>query len=425
MVEMADPSQHPIRRSILAALLLAASLAFWLLQGPRDSAVHPVDLPQEAEPWFALNKEGLTRFARGDYQAALTVFEHALAQQPQDAVLRKNVAQAHGALGWNAIRGGEFGDAQSHFDQAIAVFDAEASHHVGRALSFARRQRDDEALAALDVALRLKPDDPLANTIGGDLWYERNEFGRAMAAWETAVRTDPPDPALLARLDKLQSEYPRLSQLRQEQTRRFSILFEGREDPDRARQVLNFCEEAYQAIGHETGSYPDRPISVVLYTDQQFRDVTKTPTWTKALFDGKIHLPVGGSLDDEAVLRRVIAHEMTHAFVYQLTGGRAPTWLNEGLARWFEGPAPRTAAFAAPSIPLRDLHGSFLAYDEASAEQAYAESLSATAYLIERYGMVRMTRFLGTLAHASSFDQAFEDAYLISYADFADNWGGS
>lgn len=100
--------------------------------------------------------------------------------------------------------------------------------------------------------------------------------------------------------------------------------------------VIQLLEQAYQEIGRTFSYYPDRTILAVLYTDQQFRDVTQSPAWTKALFDGKIHLPIGGPIENEALLKKVVYHEYTHALVHQLSRGKTPTWLNEGLALYFE-----------------------------------------------------------------------------------------
>ena len=36
-------------------------------------------------------------------------------------------------------------------------------------------------------------------------------------------------------------------------------------------------------------------------------------------------------------LARVLKHELTHSFVGQKSHGRAPTWLQEGVAQWMEG----------------------------------------------------------------------------------------
>ena len=75
--------------------------------------------------------------------------------------------------------------------------------------------------------------------------------------------------------------------------------------------------EAYGEIGKSFSYYPENPITVILYSDQQFRDITRTPAWTGGLFDGKIRIPTegAGSLSG-GVLNRVLHHEYTHAIVY-------------------------------------------------------------------------------------------------------------
>lgn len=40
-------------------------------------------------------------------------------------------------------------------------------------------------------------------------------------------------------------------------------------------------------------------------------------------------------------LKRTLTHELVHFFVHRTIGPRCPTWLNEGLAQWYEGIRPR------------------------------------------------------------------------------------
>lgn len=368
-----------------------------------------------------LNREGLARFDRADYDGALRAFEMALAARPNDAVIRRNVGAAHGALGWEAVRRSAWEDAQARFEQAVAISAGESAHHTGLAVVLRHHGQDDEALRALESALALNPTDPAANDLAGDLWYERNDFERALAAWETAQRAKPADAALGDKLAKLRRDAPRLAGLSREETRRFTLLFEGQGPSNRVSRVRDLLEDAYRLVGARLNWYPDRPISVVIYTDQEFRDVTRSPAWTKALFDGKIHLPVGGPLDDDALLRRLVVHELTHAFVFELGRGRVPTWLNEGLAQWFETEGAERPSIT-PGVPLSVLHGSFLALDEAGAEAAYAQSLSAAAALIDRAGLVRLRSLVEALAGNQPFAPAFEHTYLISYEAFESEW---
>ncbi|MFQ5949168.1 MAG: tetratricopeptide repeat protein [Nitrospiria bacterium] len=388
-------------------------------------------VPSRDNPeWVLLNRQGLQQFNQGNHQAALALFLEALALNPEDGVLRKNVSQAHAQLGWEAVRAGRFTEAIPRFEEAIEGAPREASYYIGKGLALHRIERGHEAIETVGIGLRLNPMDAAVYKIGGEIYYDRNEYEKAMTAWEKAIQLDPGDHTLLDRLEKMRREHRLFSRFQRQGTSHFTLLFEGREDRSRVRPVLRFLESAYQEIGRALSYYPKRTVLAVLYTDKEFRDVTKSPAWTKALFDGKIHLPVGGDLQDEFLLKKLIYHEYTHALVYELSRGKTPTWLNEGLALYFEEGEGLggTRAESNPKrvlrsfISLEKLHGSFMSFDERTAEQAYRESGAATAYLIERYGFFRVKLLLERLAAAVPFSDAFDETLLISYADFQRDW---
>jgi tetratricopeptide (TPR) repeat protein len=386
-------------------------------------SVSPPSSAQEIPAWAAFNEKGVALFNEGRYREALNFFEQAFALRPEEMTLRKNAAQAHAQLGWEAIRQNAFADAEPHFAASIDRFDKEAAFYFGAAIAFHRRQKEREAFQMLESGIRLDPKQAVAYKLLGEIYEGRNEFKEAIEAWEKASRLDPRDAALAARLEKMKREDQLFSRFQQEGTLHFSLLFEGREEKDRARTVIHLLEEAYRDVGKSFSYYPERTILAVLYTDQQFRDVTRSPAWTKALFDGKIHLPVGGPIENEALLKKVVYHEFTHALVHQLSRGRTPTWLNEGLALYFEeGGKLDRERLAPPLLPLDRLHGSFMMYDEPTARRAYAQSRSATAHLIDRYGFFRIKLLLKALADDTPFPGAFEQIFLIPYADFQTEW---
>jgi len=47
------------------------------------------------------------------------------------------------------------------------------------------------------------------------------------------------------------------------------------------------------------------------------------------------------ALRSRGKLKQTLTHEMVHFFVHRTIGARCPTWLNEGLAQWYEGIRPR------------------------------------------------------------------------------------
>src|SRR4029077_4668389 len=103
-----------------------------------------------------------------------------------------------------------------------------------------------------------------------------------------------------------------------------------------AAKALDSLEHAYWRISDTLGTYPAQPIAVVLYTGEQFRDITRSPEWAAGAYDGTIRVPMRGALDDEKELDRVLSHELAPALVRTLSPSAIPTWLNEGLATVFE-----------------------------------------------------------------------------------------
>jgi hypothetical protein len=100
---------------------------------------------------------------------------------------------------------------------------------------------------------------------------------------------------------------------------------------------------AFFRIGDTLGEYPSRTIVAVLYTEKQFRDVTRAPEWAGGQYDGRIRIPVAGAGQQPELFERVMTHELTHAVIAGIVRREVPTWLNEGLAQLFDGSDPAAA----------------------------------------------------------------------------------
>jgi hypothetical protein len=119
------------------------------------------------------------------------------------------------------------------------------------------------------------------------------------------------------------------------------------------------------------------------------------------------------------LFEEVLTHELTHAMLASLAPRGVPTWLNEGLAQYFDGSDPQAAARRMKAIggsfPLSDLEGSFQRMNAAQAQVAYDESLLAVTVLFDRPGF-GWTRLLQTLADGQPFYRAIE-SFGFTYAD--------
>jgi hypothetical protein len=165
-------------------------------------------------------------------------------------------------------------------------------------------------------------------------------------------------------------------------------------------------------------------ITVVLYTEQQFRDTTRSPSWAAAAYDGRIRVPMRGALQQApGELERVLTHELTHAMIRAIAPRGVPTWLNEGLAVMFEPHgtqwAADTMAASTERIPLDQLAGAFDHFSGNEARIAYAESAEAARRLFEEVGGAGMVAFLQDIARGLPLADAFERRMLTPYSAFA------
>ena len=179
----------------------------------------------------------------------------------------------------------------------------------------------------------------------------------------------------------------------------FDLSYDGSRDDLlwSSPRLLELLEEAYtdyaELFGHHPAERGAPRIAVSLYPRASFGRLTGLGDWAGGAFDGTVRVPIGDFELDEAALRRVLRHELVHAFVHAVGGASVPGWLNEGLAQWLEeGRAEQLAAAreslaGAALFPLERLEGSLASWSDArEIGLAYAQSLLLVEHLEQHYG---------------------------------------
>ncbi len=303
------------------------------------------------------------------------------------------------------------------------------------------QNRDEEAIEILQKMIKQDPNDLRAYTLLGELHYQNDRLPQAIEAWEKVLEIDPFNEGLKAMLAKAQRERKAHSEFTHEVTRHFRIKFEGSENRDLYKTVLDTLEEAYNEVGKVLSFYPDHEIIVFLYTEQQFFDVTRAPAWSGGIFDGKIRVPAKGYEDYLGRLRQILFHEYTHAAIHQMTQPGAskvgrkmasgvPTWLHEGIAQYMEPDGMqenvdlRLEKWVKQGVflDLWRLQGSFLGFNTQLAGLAYDESLSAVKFMIDEFSPYSVQKLLTALAQQKDMDEAMREAIFISYEEFQTRW---
>jgi tetratricopeptide (TPR) repeat protein len=326
--------------------------------------------------------------------------------------------------GWQALRAGKSEEAARDFDEALRLDARSALAMLGAGVAAHQRGKIDDARQDLAGALRLQPSLTAASLLLGEILYREADLRGAIAVYEQALTSAPSDPQLNAKLEAWRREAAVHDNFSQRIASHFTIMFEGPPDQPVASRVAEMLETAYWRIGGALGAYPRDVVPVILYSKEQFRDVTQSPGWAGGLFDGRIRVPVGGKID-ERELERVLSHELTHAIVYGLATRGVPQWLNEGLAVLFERGAvaiDRTPLADAPLIPLSRLERSFQGLSSTDARLAYLESALATQKVMDLGGPTAVYNLLTNIGSGMRFDAAFERALLVPYAEFLKTW---
>jgi hypothetical protein len=120
----------------------------------------------------------------------------------------------------------------------------------------------------------------------------------------------------------------------------------------------------------------------------------------------------------------VLKHELTHSFIRDITHGRCPQWLNEGVAQAMEGKTISPVAgrlervYAAQAqMPLASLEGNWNSFSPPEAQLAYYEGLGAVEYLNDTYGMSDIVRMMQRLGEGASTEVALRSTIHGGYAD--------
>jgi Tfp pilus assembly protein PilF len=132
------------------------------------------------------------------------------------------------------------------------------------------------------------------------------------------------------------------------------------------------------------------------------------------------------------------AHEFTHLVVTRKAGPRAPIWLHEGIAKWWESRwrgaggldfSPSSAALVRRAVES----GSLISFErmhpsmaklptQEQAALAYAEVVLAVELLVQRGGPATVARVLDLIAGGASADAAVAGALRTSWPAFQAAW---
>lgn len=317
---------------------------------------------------------------------------------------------------------GNIEQARRHFESALRFQPDNSTILIYYAALLVRTGSAAQASTYAQRAVRTAPQSADAYTMLGYTQFASDRTKDAIASWKRSLELRP-DAAVQQLLAKAQREENAESEFSQHESSHFVLHYEGKQTSENFRsQILAALESDYDDLVRDLGTPPRDNILVTLYTEQAFFDVTRAPTWSGALNDGKLRIPISGLSSLTPELAHVLKHELAHSFINQLSGGRCPPWLHEGIAQLLEGKSlggdghQLALLFKGQrNLPLNALEGSFMRFSGTEAYVAYAESLAAVSYINDSYGMADIQRILQRISQGSSTEASLRATIHSDY----------
>ena len=241
------------------------------------------------------------------------------------------------------------------------------------------------------------------------------EAADALAAF-LEVSPDPEARALLERIRRDQAPEASLSEAR---LAHFHVRYDGDAHEDVGREILRVAERHYATLVRTFDYQPASPIPVILLSRESYYDATGAPAWSGGrydTFDGRVRIPIRGLTAALAVdLDDTLLHELTHAFVADISRGVAPREIQEGLAQLMEGKKAESLSGAEGLRALADgrlggVHGYYLA------------ALAFVEYLVAQRGQGGVNDLLRAMAETGRADEAFQRVYGKDFDSLRRDW---
>ena len=213
-----------------------------------------------------------------------------------------------------------------------------------------------------------------------------------------------------------------------------TAIYHGISD-NQARDLVDHAVSVLPVIATTIGVDEPPSIKAVLFDSVRqatpyFPPVSKTAT-DRQFFAG-FAMSEYGLFVMAAPSRGIFVHEMTHLVVAEAEksplGRDAPSWLNEGLAVYFQNDGDHRQLerrLAGPArqgdlIPIKNMNTIPGRRDQINV--FYPQSGHFVAYLIARYGHERVAALLGNLDAGQEIADAFHSAYGESLYDVENDW---
>jgi tetratricopeptide (TPR) repeat protein len=288
------------------------------------------------------------KFQTGDYSAAIILLRKSLAENPNDALIKKNLATSLFAFGLQRLQEQKLQEAAELFEESLRLGHPQAANALARL-----RVKSGEMDLAISVLEDIfwKNRDVNAAMALVDLALSRDDLAAAQAWLNRAGDQIDKNPNTTEQeidqknLAEKQKRFAIRSSFQQNEivldSGNLQVAFLSPEKRPVAQAVLNSMVLAQEAFSQSFGPVPEHTqFRAAVVPEKDFSEGTRAPAWAQAIFDGIIRIPVTPGVATQREISRAsinARHEMLHAWLSSLCGEIVPSWLGEGLAQKQEG----------------------------------------------------------------------------------------
>ncbi|MBU1864133.1 MAG: tetratricopeptide repeat protein [Candidatus Omnitrophica bacterium] len=386
-----------------------------------------------------------------NYLEALFYLKEAYALAEDTAIIGKSMSAAYYKFAEQQFNAGKVDEACTSYRKAIE-FDPMNVAYLGRlgfvlyesGVKFYNEKKYEQAERCLKDALLYRSDNTYIYEVLGEIAYFRQDLEKAKVFWQKALQgkgiKEEHIPEIENKIKKLETEMGHEKDLASYEAAQFIIRYDKKGVAQSGYQLREILRRAYRVIGRDLNYFSKTKTPVIIYNHDIFMEQTANTGEgdaegvgghgsIRAMYDGKIRLPAIDTKTNLKTFESLVRHEYTHALIYEIAGDKCPLWLNEGLAQYEENKIVKIdtsivtdavrnneqilfdSIFSSPTMPAGTNTSLF-----------YKQSFTMVQYLLKRYQMYKIKKFLEDLKKGKNFKQAFYDQLRLKPEQFDKKW---
>ncbi|MDR3577027.1 MAG: peptidase MA family metallohydrolase [Anaerolineaceae bacterium] len=215
-------------------------------------------------------------------------------------------------------------------------------------------------------------------------------------------------------------------------------VYWSRGDEAFGKMIMDKARSSLLWLSKNAGVQPPDQIQLTIYpsVDDVIKAVPTLPDWTGGVAFPEynsilIGIAPGQTAWAAQVLPHELAHLVTHKRISNCQGASMPTWLDEGISVFAQGPTSAhdkllVAQFAKGKILPRLISMSDgFDNDAITAEVEYAESGMLVGYMVDKFGANKLDTLLGAIQQGQPIDAALQQVYGLDTAGLEQSWRAS